>query len=163
MQLHRHTLDRWLDEYAESHRNPVNKRLHWICIPLIAFSIAGLLRVIPLGNGWVNATTVVGVLALAYYAVLSPRLAAGMLVIFALLYGLLQAVYHAAGGAMVPIMVAIFVVAWAGQFVGHHIEGARPSFFKDVQFLLIGPLWLLAHVFHRLHWLERAPARPVHG
>lgn len=163
MQLHVHTLDQWLDEYAESHRNPVNKLFHWFCIPLIVFSIAGLLRAIPVGNVWVNATTLVGVLVLLYYLMLSPRLAAGMLMIFALLYVLVQGVHSTAGAAEIPLMVAIFLVAWIGQFVGHHIEGARPSFFKDIQFLLIGPLWLLAHVFRRLRWLERAPAPAARG
>jgi uncharacterized membrane protein YGL010W len=37
----------------------------------------------------------------------------------------------------------IFVVAWVGQFYGHHIEGKKPSFLKDLQFLLIGPAWVL--------------------
>jgi uncharacterized membrane protein YGL010W len=46
--------------------------------------------------------------------------------------------------------LALFVVAWIGQFIGHHYEGKRPSFFKDVQFLMIGPLWLLSFVYRRL-------------
>ncbi|MDN5874741.1 MAG: DUF962 domain-containing protein [Sinobacteraceae bacterium] len=156
------TLDQWLDEYAQSHQNPTNKLFHWICVPLIVFAIAGLLRTIPIGTEWLNVTTVIGVLALLYYAALSLRLALGMTLVFVVLYGILEAVFFAAGHAalpvMVPLMVAIFVLAWIGQFIGHHIEGARPSFFKDVQFLLIGPLWLLAHVFRRLHWLQAAPA-----
>jgi uncharacterized membrane protein YGL010W len=45
--------------------------------------------------------------------------------------------------------LVIFVVAWIGQFVGHAVEGERPSFFKDLQFLLIGPLWLLAAAYRR--------------
>jgi uncharacterized membrane protein YGL010W len=44
----------------------------------------------------------------------------------------------------------LFVLAWIGQFVGHAIEGKRPSFIKDLQFLLIGPMWLLADVYRRL-------------
>ena len=46
--------------------------------------------------------------------------------------------------------LAIFVVAWIGQFIGHAIEGRRPSFFKDLQFLLIGPIWLLAFVYRSI-------------
>jgi uncharacterized membrane protein YGL010W len=44
----------------------------------------------------------------------------------------------------------IFVVGWIGQFIGHAIEGKRPSFMKDIQFLLIGPLWLLGHLYRKL-------------
>ena len=47
------------------------------------------------------------------------------------------------------VSVAVFVLAWVGQFIGHAIEGKRPSFFKDVQFLLIGPIWLLAELYRR--------------
>jgi uncharacterized membrane protein YGL010W len=49
-------------------------------------------------------------------------------------------------------MLAVFAIAWLGQFIGHKVEGAKPSFFKDLQFLLIGPLWLLSYVYQRLHW-----------
>lgn len=160
------TLDGWLDEYAESHRNPTNKLFHWLCIPPIVFSIAGLLRLIPLGTDWINVTTVVGVLVLLYYAALSLRLALGMLGIFLLFYWGIQSLYYAGGQAalplMAPLMAALFVLAWLGQFVGHHIEGARPSFFKDLQFLLIGPLWLLAHVYRRMHWLARPHVGSAH-
>ena len=47
-------------------------------------------------------------------------------------------------------LVALFVVGWIIQFVGHKIEGQKPSFFEDLQFLLIGPLWLLSDVYRRL-------------
>ena len=46
--------------------------------------------------------------------------------------------------------LTIFIAAWIGQFIGHALEGKRPSFFKDLQFLLIGPLWLLAAAYRRL-------------
>jgi len=51
--------------------------------------------------------------------------------------------------ATLAAAAAIFVIAWIGQFVGHAVEGRRPSFFKDLQFLLIGPLWLLAAAYRR--------------
>lgn len=53
----------------------------------------------------------------------------------------------------VPIFrlsLLIFVVAWIGQFVGHHIEGKKPSFVEDLQFLAVGPLWTLASAFRAL-------------
>jgi uncharacterized membrane protein YGL010W len=80
--------------------------------------------------------------------VLSPALALGVALVFALLLALTQAL------ATLPwplwlTSIVIFVVAWIGQFIGHALEGRRPSFFKDVQFLLIGPLWLLAAAYRR--------------
>jgi uncharacterized membrane protein YGL010W len=146
------TLDQWLDEYALSHRHPANKTLHWVCVPLIILALLGALASLPvpasLGGwpgGWASA---VALLALAYYARLAPRLALAMLPVFVLL-GL-----GVRGLSMLPAplwqsSLAIFVIAWIGQFVGHAVEGRRPSFFKDLQFLLIGPLWLLDAAYRR--------------
>lgn len=144
------TLAQWLDEYSASHRNPTNKLLHWICVPLIVFSIVCALKVIPLGHGNFNAATFVGVLTLLYYFRLSWRLALGMTVIFALVYWGVVALHAALGLNLLWLSVAIFVLAWVGQFIGHHVERARPSFFKDLQFLLIGPLWLLDAVYRSM-------------
>src|SRR5450830_683990 len=44
--------------------------------------------------------------------------------------------------------LAVLVAAWIGQFIGHKIEGKKPSFFEDLRFLLIGPLFVLS-VFYR--------------
>ncbi|MFT4047093.1 MAG: DUF962 domain-containing protein [Solimonas sp.] len=144
------TLTQWMDEYSASHQNPTNKLLHWICVPLIAFSIACALKMIPLGHGNVNAATVIGTLLLLYYFRLSWRLALGMTVVFVLAYGLVLACETAFPGLqLLWLAIAIFVGAWIGQFIGHHVEKARPSFFKDLQFLLIGPLWLLDAAYRK--------------
>ncbi|WP_028008789.1 DUF962 domain-containing protein [Solimonas flava] len=144
------TLGQWLDEYNASHRNPVNKTLHWICVPLIAFTIACALKLIPVGHGYLNALSVVGVLVLLYYFRLSWQLALGMSAVFFVGYRLVLAAEAAFGAQLIWVALAIFVVAWIGQFIGHHVERARPSFFKDLQFLLIGPLWLLDAVYRRM-------------
>lgn len=156
------TVRNWLNEYSVSHQNPTNKLIHWICVPVIVFTVYGLLRAIPVGNGSLNAATIGGLLALAYYALLSWRLALGIGLIFMPLYYVVDLSYSALGSWHVPAMVAIFVIAWIGQFIGHSIEGAKPSFFKDLQFLMIGPLWLLAFVYRRLD-LAIDDRRVVHG
>jgi uncharacterized membrane protein YGL010W len=48
------------------------------------------------------------------------------------------------------ISLIIFFVAWIGQFYGHKVEGKKPSFLKDIQFLLIGPAWLMHFIYKRL-------------
>jgi uncharacterized membrane protein YGL010W len=48
------------------------------------------------------------------------------------------------------VSAIVFVVAWIGQFYGHKVEGKKPSFLKDIQFLLIGPAWLLHFIYRRL-------------
>lgn len=145
------TLRDWLNEYSESHQNPRNKTLHWICIPQIVFSVFLALKVIPLGGAWLNPASVAALLALAYYARLSWQLALGATLLFGLMYAVILAIESSLGaGWMLGIAAAVFVEAWIGQFIGHNLEGARPSFFKDLQFLMIGPLWLLADVYRRL-------------
>lgn len=133
-------INQWFDEYGESHVDPVNKMLHWICVPLITFSVLGVLWAI---HPVVSMLAVA--LALAFYLTLSWRIALTMLVLSLVMLLVLSLMTH----VLVPSL-AIFVVAWIGQFIGHHIEGRKPSFFKDVQFLLIGPIWLLGFVFRSL-------------
>ncbi len=140
----------WLAEYSDSHRDPVNKRLHWLCVPPIVLSVFGFLRAVPVGDALVNVATVTAVLTLVYYTLLSWRLMLGLVPVMAAVLVLVEISHATLGGAHLPLMAAIFVLAWIGQFVGHRVEGKKPSFFKDVQFLMIGPLWLLADVYRRI-------------
>ncbi|TGE08577.1 Mpo1 family 2-hydroxy fatty acid dioxygenase [Hymenobacter fodinae] len=147
-----------LSVYGESHQNPTNKLVHWVCVPLIMFSILGLLWSIPVPDAlqrispWLNWGTLVMALAIIYYLRLSVRLAIGMLFVWLLMAGALRLVD--AGGALPlwAVCLIVFVLAWIGQFWGHKVEGKKPSFLKDLQFLLIGPLWLLHFVYRRLGW-----------
>ena len=140
----------WLDAYGESHQNPINKRIHWVCVPLIMFSLLGLLWIIELpiyGHfDYFNATTLLVGLVSIYYFRLSPVMGVGMLLI-SLLMILVIIEVNALGAT--PYVV-IFTLAWIGQFIGHKIEGKKPSFFEDLKFLLIGPLWLLAQAYNKL-------------
>jgi uncharacterized membrane protein YGL010W len=147
-------LSDWLGEYGGSHQNPVNELLHWICVPPIVLAVLGLLWSTPVPavfasvSPWLNWATLAAAAALIYYLVLSPALAAGVLIAFIVLLLITQRLAHLPWPLWLTSLV-IFVVAWIGQFVGHALEGKRPSFFKDLQFLLIGPLWLLAAAYRR--------------
>ena len=146
---------RWLDEYGESHQHPLNEKIHWICVPLIMLSLVALLSLLPLNlailnqypnlNHWGFALVV---FASIYYFFLSIPLFAGMIsVSVLLLFGT-----HWLSILPFPLWqtsLAIFVVAWIGQFYGHKVEGKKPSFFKDLHFLMIGPLWLLSKLYRR--------------
>lgn len=153
-------VDAYFDKYAESHQNRTNKLIHWICVPLIVFSILGLVWSLPfphfdfLGklNGYINWATFLILFAMLYYLRLSVALAAVMLlVIFLFAAGIvaLEKVEARGGPALWQVCAIIFVVAWAGQFIGHKIEGKKPSFFDDLRFLLIGPIWLLHFLFKK--------------
>lgn len=148
------TIHDLLTEYGVSHQNPVNKRLHWVCVPAIVFSLLGLLWLLPVPGdlpSWLNWATLIIALAMLYYFVVAPRLALGMLVVVAVSVAGILALARTQL-SLVIVFAVIFVLAWIGQFVGHKIEGRSPSFFKDIQFLLIGPLWLLAFLYRRWGW-----------
>ena len=131
------------DRYAESHRHPANKAIHWICVPLITWSVLVAL--------WALAPAAAIALvfaAMIFYAWMSWPLALGTLVVTAFMLAPLPFVSSRA--VLAGLAAAVFVAAWAGQFVGHHIEGRKPSFVDDLKFLLVGPAWLLAFVYRRL-------------
>jgi uncharacterized membrane protein YGL010W len=149
------TVDQWLNEYGASHQNPSNKLLHWICVPIIVVSLVGLLWSLPVPAAFravsplLNWGSLVLLLGVAYYLVMSWSLALGMMVFVAVVIGAV-ALLERLPGSLWVICLTLFVVAWIGQFIGHEYEGKRPSFFKDIQFLMIGPLWLLSFIYHKL-------------
>ncbi|OTG83633.1 DUF962 domain-containing protein [Acinetobacter sp. ANC 4648] len=127
------SITEWFDEYSESHQNKTNKTIHWICVPAILFSLIGIIA-----HFSAMLTALLLVLTLVFYArldiVLAVAMAALLLVMAWLIY-----ILPVGGG----FYIGIFVVAWIGQFYGHKIEGKKPSFLKDLQFLLIGPVWCM--------------------
>ena len=150
------TAQEWFDAYGESHQNGTNKLIHWICIPLIIFSLFGMLMAVPLPESlfglYFNAAGFVLFLSLVFYLRLSFSLFAGFFIVGSLLLLVNYKLFHAIGmdnGEMALISLGIFILAWIGQFVGHKIEGAKPSFFEDLQFLMIGPAWLLQFIYKK--------------
>lgn len=149
------TIQTWLDEYGESHRNPTNKLVHWICVPSIFLSITGLLYSLKLGilltpTLELNVAMIVLLLVILYYFRLSVPLAFGMLLFSLLCFWLCQLIETRAAWPLWQVSVALFVAAWVGQFWGHKIEGKKPSFLKDLQFLMIGPAWLMHFIYRKL-------------
>ena len=145
-------------EYGESHQNQTNKAIHWVCVPLIFLSVLGLLASIPaatvvslLGESpYANWAGVALVLVLVYYVSLSVPLSIGMMLFGALCLFILQRLDTIQIAPLWLLSIAIFVVAWIGQFFGHKVEGKKPSFLKDIQFLLIGPAWLMHFIFKKI-------------
>ncbi len=150
------TLTELLDEYGESHRNAVNKVIHWVCVPAIVWTVVALLWAIPFPldtRGWpvpFNWAVIALVLAQVYYFRLSIPLGNALLAWNLLMIALTMWVEAISPWPLWTVALTVFVAAWIGQFIGHHIEGKKPSFFKDLQFLLIGPAWLMAFVFRAL-------------
>lgn len=153
-------IDLLLHEYGLSHQNQTNKLIHWICVPLIFFSIVGLIWSIPhqLLNyiipvkpaAIINWASLALLLVLIYYFVLSIPLFFGMLVVAIVNIFLCYLLDVYVDIPLWLISLVVFFLAWIGQFYGHKVEGKKPSFLKDIQFLLIGPAWLMHFVFKKL-------------
>lgn len=150
-------LSQFLAEYRKSHRNPTNQVIHVICVPIIFFCTLGLLWCIPVGQwlglsadiaAWVNGATLFALPAMIFYAVMSPGSLLAMAVWFAVsVWGILA--IQSAGLSLLWVSAGFWVAAWVGQFIGHEIEGAKPSFADDLVFLLIGPLFVMEKLYRR--------------
>jgi uncharacterized membrane protein YGL010W len=143
------TLQDWYDDYAVSHQNKTNQKIHYVCVPVIFFSIVGLLMSIPTGflNGLGLENPMVGnwaVIALIPVLIFYLRLSFPLFLRM-LGFSTLCIIGNYYLGQYLPLLltsIVIFVLAWIGQFYGHKVEGKKPSFLKDLQFLLIGPAWV---------------------
>jgi uncharacterized membrane protein YGL010W len=152
----RKSADQWFAEYGESHQDDTNELIHWICVPIIFFSVMGLIWSLPVpapiagAAPWFNWLQLVLLGALTFYFRLSAPLAFGLLAFISVCYCLIEVLVSLSLVATWKICLTLFALAWIGQFVGHRIEGHKPSFFKDVVFLLIGPAWLMHFIYKRL-------------
>lgn len=149
------TAAQWFSEYAVSHQHPVNKLIHWFAVPTIYATVVGLLWQIPmplpgLAEQGINWALLLLMPALLFYFILSFSLGLGMTVFSAAVVSLMRALEQQQFVEIWQLSLGIFVVMWVLQFIGHKIEGKKPSFFQDLAFLLIGPAWLLAFVLKRL-------------
>lgn len=153
------TMQEWLDAYGQSHKNPINKLVHWICVPVIFVTLIGLCSLIPIpmrmleGSDWmpyIHVGSVVIVLGLTFYIRLSRTMAVGMLLVSAISLYTVKWVNHEFIDQAWKVYLSAFALAWIGQFIGHKIEGKKPSFLDDLKFLLIGPAWLLGMLLRKL-------------
>lgn len=152
---HTRPVDRLLAEYGEDHRNPTNVAIHFLAVPMIVWSALALISRIPFpvllvalpGLDW---AFVAAAGAVIYYFTLSVPLGVAMTAFAAVCLASLAAYPDTAPLRLSIFAGLIFAGAWALQFIGHRIEGRKPSFFHDLKFLLIGPLWLMSLIFRRL-------------
>jgi uncharacterized membrane protein YGL010W len=145
----------WFGNYSQDHRHPTNRLIHWICVPLILWSVIAAIWVIPVPQSigrpgfWAGMAMVA---AFAFYWKMSKPIGLAMLIVFVVLGLLTEWLYRTLGPLdLLWLAIGVFVLAWIGQFIGHVIEGARPSFFTDLAYLLIGPAWLAGKAMRRFN------------
>ncbi len=144
--MHSDSMKALMTEYHKSHINRTNQIIHYICVPIIFWSVTASLWVVKLPHV-MNLAMVISVLLMLYYIIKSFKVFATMLVFTAACLAL-NYWLEVQGVPLLTTAIVLFIAAWIGQFIGHHIEGKRPSFFKDLQFLLIGPAWVVFKFFN---------------
>lgn len=152
----RRPIDRWLSSYSGDHVNATNQAIHVVCVPAIVWSVTAAFWLIPVPAALARPGAWMALAMFAawlWYWKLSRKLALGALVAFVAFGFINRALWDALGPAGLGwIALGVFVVAWIGQFIGHKIEGRRPSFFTDLKYLLVGPLWTLDKLYRKLGW-----------
>lgn len=149
------TAQQWFAEYAVSHQHPVNKTIHWFAVPMIYMTVFGLLWQIPmpftaLAEQGINWPLLLCLPVMAFYFSLSFALGLAMTVFTAIVVTVLRWLDRHIETDIWLLSLIVFVIMWIFQFIGHKVEGKKPSFFKDVQFLLIGPAWLMGFILAKL-------------
>jgi uncharacterized membrane protein YGL010W len=129
-------LDSYLSEYQESHQHPTNIKLHNVCVPLIMWSILVFLSSFSMGP------LPASILLLAVVIVFYSLIAKFRTIFFMTSLSAAMILSYYITPSPRAVSISVFAVAWIGQFYGHKIEGKKPSFFKDLLFLLIGPVWV---------------------
>ncbi|MEY8759221.1 Mpo1 family 2-hydroxy fatty acid dioxygenase [Chryseobacterium tongliaoense] len=150
-------IDLFFAEYSESHRNATNKLIHWFCVPLIFWTILGFISLIPAPHfclsyfGCISIASIIAlILVTLFYVRLSLLISFMMILIMLLMEHFTYAVNIHFGKSSWIVFLSVFIITWILQFVGHTIEGKKPSFLKDLQFLLVGPIWLLSFILKKL-------------
>lgn len=149
-------IETFFEEYAASHQNQTNKNIHWVCVPLIFWSILGFVSLIPssgiilASSGKVSYVTLLIVAMISlFYARLSLKIALYMLAVLVVFVVTNTVINTYFIDYNLYIYSIVFILSWIFQFIGHKIEGKKPSFLKDLQFLLIGPIWLLHFILKK--------------
>ena len=136
-----------LDEYATSHQNKTNKLIHYFAVPLIFWSITAMLWSVKIP--YVENLAIVSTVLASFYYLSKDLIVAIEMIVFSIVCLVLNDFLESKGFPLLYIAIGVFVIAWIFQFIGHKIEGKKPSFFKDVQFLMIGPAWIVNQLFKR--------------
>ena len=152
------SINDWLNAYGESHQNSTNKLIHWFCVPLITFTLLGLLSLanwqfnINENTYRISLSTFLFIAAIFFYIRLSITITIGMTLFTGLSLFYINILENSFDSILlIKYYLFIFIVAWIGQFIGHKIEGKKPSFVEDIKFLLIGPAWLLSFLYKKLN------------
>lgn len=131
--------------YGQSHQNPINMALHWLCEPLNIWALLALCACLPLPMG--AAMWGLIALLLVYFTALSRPIGLLFTLLGGLFGGSVLLVQSLLPVSLLWLAVPLYIATWIGLFIGHRIEGNFPAVFKNPHLLVLGPVWLLVTAF----------------
>jgi hypothetical protein len=147
--------DRWLSAYGDSHRQISCPPIYWVAVLILVPGTTGMLWSLPTPAAFAEISPLLNwgsaflMATLVYYFIISLPLAIGMLP-FMLAVGAFGVVLTQARVSIAGVSLGLVVVAVAGLYFGHHAAGGVRAVLRDIQFMMIGPIWLLSNLYRRL-------------
>lgn len=147
--------DRWLSDYGKSHSEICNPVIYWVAVQLLVLGTVGILWSLPVPDEFVRISPVLNwgtaflMAAVVYYFIISISLAIGMLP-FVLGLTAIEVWLDRSGFAIGWVAAGLTVMGLAGLYVGQRANGGVRAVARDVQLMMIAPVWLLSNLYRRL-------------
>lgn len=149
-----HETDKWLSDYGESHAGVSFGGVYWLAVLALVIGTVGMLWSLPVPQEFADISPVLNwgstflMAAVVYYFIISMSLAIGMLPfvfgIAALQIWLVQSPH-----SLAHVAVSVSVLSLAGLYLGQRSNGGIRAVFRDIQLMMIAPVWLLSIVYRR--------------
>lgn len=147
--------DSWLAHYEESHRNITHAPVYWISALALVFGTVGLLWAVPVPDEFVDISPILNwgttflLVAVVYYFIISLPLAIGMLP-FIVVIVIFQVWLQWSSFSAVHASAGLLTAGLIGLYLGHYRGAGFRGVLRDVQLMMIAPVWLLSRVYRRL-------------
>ncbi len=147
--------EQWLDEYSKTRPGYRLTPLKWLSVALLVTGIVCLLWTLPTppafepSAGVLNWGTLFVMAAIVYYFIVSIPLAVGAL---PFVFGVVAAVawLDRLATPLWAVGMTLAGLGLIGQVLEHLGNGKLPPFVRELQLLMIAPLWLVAVLYRRL-------------
>lgn len=151
------SLKKWLVLYEASHRHKINQALHWVCIPGMMLTVTMLswwLPVVPGVQGtWNHIFWPLVACTLLWYWRLDNVITLGIGMVWGLFWVVTLMLERELNGAFISWALGLFSLFWLGALCGVLlIEKHKLVLPRDIRLLLIGPAWMIEHLFRLLGW-----------
>jgi len=144
------SLDKFISDYESYHKDPLNIKIHMICVPLIILSVVGMLNAIPVTWGPVRIGHVVCLLYFSYYIIFARPYLLSCFTMFAALIAVDFLLAKLPLQLYLSINISIFVVSWILQIWGHKKEGNKPAFIDNketaIHSTFMAPIMVIRHI-----------------